>query len=126
MDSIRIDIITIFNLLFYTENTNLRLFRICFKITASRYFAYFSDQPCEIYETLQSVKNPIRLFLNVTGNNVKEPNWFFHKLTKLQYLFGYFTQFVNSGNSHRCKFAYLPPARISIKLHPSNSLQFKL
>ena len=33
----------------------------------------------------------------------------FSSMTKSHFLFGYFTQFANSGNSHQCKFAYLPP-----------------
>ena len=33
---------------------------------------------------------------------------YFSPVTKLKYLFEYFTWFVNSVNSHQCKFAYLP------------------
>ena len=39
---------------------------------------------------------------------------YFSIITKLHFLFGYFTQFVNSGNSHLCKFAYLPPTRLRL------------
>ena len=39
----------------------------------------------------------------------KNPNRVFHIMTKLDFLFGYFTQFVNSGISHLCRFAFLPP-----------------
>ena len=67
------------------------------------------------YKVLERSRIPLKfekktnwLFLNP---GVKEPNWVFHKLTKLQFLFGYFTQFVNSDNSQQCQFAYLPPTQ---------------
>ena len=47
-------------------------------------------------------------------NIEKNPNWVIFNLTKLDYLFGYFTRFVSSGISLICKFVFLPPTLIQL------------
>ncbi len=41
---------------------------------------------------------------------------YFTLMSKCHLLFGYFTQFVNSVNSHLCTFAFLPPTHLNIDM----------